>query len=58
VTIRCIRCGRAGRYRKATLLEEFGPEHGLPDVLSTIASRSGCARLAAGYSERCNLRYC
>jgi len=57
VAIRCIRCGRAGRYSKATLLAEFGSDFGLPEVLSAIAARSGCARVDAGYADRCNLRF-
>ena len=57
VAIRCIRCGRTGRYSKVTLLAEFGPDYGLPEVLSTIASRSGCVCINAGFPDRCNLRF-
>ena len=40
--VRCDRCGRAGRYRVATLVETYGLDAGLPDIAS--AMEEGCPR--------------
>ena len=39
---RCDRCGRAGRYRLATLVREYGGDAGLPDVAAAL--EGGCPR--------------
>lgn len=37
VSLACSRCSRQGRYRKTTLIEEYGGEHTLPDLRHLIA---------------------
>ncbi|MFP6705955.1 MAG: hypothetical protein VCE75_07980, partial [Alphaproteobacteria bacterium] len=32
------KCGRNGRYRKATLIEKYGSDTVLPDLLALLAS--------------------
>jgi len=34
----CQRCGREGRYRRERLIERFGADAALPDVLMALAS--------------------
>ncbi len=34
--VRCDRCGRAGRYRVATLVERYGLDAGLPAIASAL----------------------
>jgi hypothetical protein len=36
--IRCERCGRAGAYRRETLMARFGDEMALPDVLIALTA--------------------
>lgn len=36
--IKCPKCGRFGRYRRETLLAQFGPDTPLPHVLRLIAN--------------------
>ena len=38
IEIDCQKCGRNGRYRKATLIEKYGSDIVLPDLLGLIAS--------------------
>ena len=33
----CKKCGRHGRYQKATLIEKYGSDIVLPDLLALIA---------------------
>jgi hypothetical protein len=33
----CKRCGRRRQYRKATLLDQYGPDIALPDLRALIA---------------------
>lgn len=44
VRIRCDRCGRDGRYRRASLVMRYGADIGLPDLLAKIVIGSGCTR--------------
>jgi hypothetical protein len=37
VRIDCQRCGRAGSYRREGLIERFGADAALPDVLIALA---------------------
>ena len=41
IEVECKKCGRAGRYRKATLIEEYGSDVVLPDLLALIAGDCG-----------------
>lgn len=40
VELACERCGRRGRYGKARLVAEHGPDVGLPDLRARLAA--GC----------------
>ena len=40
ITIRCDRCSRVGRYRRQTLVERYGHDAAMPDVLNEIMSYS------------------
>ncbi len=53
VRIECERCGRAGRYRLHGLIERFGADAALPDVLLALAS---CER-RGDFSRRCGARF-
>ena len=35
--VECKKCGRHGRYQKATLIEKYGSDIVLPDLLALIA---------------------
>lgn len=37
VRITCAACGRAGSYRREALLDRFGRDAGLPDVLAQLS---------------------
>ena len=38
IEIDCQKCGRTGRYRKATLIDKYGSDFVLPDLLALLAS--------------------
>ena len=38
IEIDCQKCGRKGCYRKATLIEKYGRDTVLPDLLAMLAS--------------------
>ena len=50
ITIRCDRCDRVGRYKRQTLVERYGYNAALPDVLNEITA---CERNAQLPVERC-----
>jgi hypothetical protein len=54
VTIRCDRCSRAGRYQRRTLIERYGRDAAMPDVLSEITACDSNHRLSV---ERCEAYY-
>jgi hypothetical protein len=37
VRLKCEKCGREGRYRKASLIDRFGADMRLPDLRQEIA---------------------
>ena len=37
IEVECKKCGRHGRYRKATLIEKYGSDIVLPDLLALLA---------------------
>jgi hypothetical protein len=45
VRLSCSKCGRAGQYRKQTLIERFGADMRLPDLREEIAD---CSRRVSG----------
>jgi hypothetical protein len=53
VRIDCERCGRAGRYSLARLIERFGSDAAGPDVLMELAS---CER-RRDFSQPCGARF-
>ncbi len=53
VRIDCERCGCAGRYRLAGLVERGGADAALPDMLMELAS---CER-REDYSRPCGARF-
>ena len=46
VRLACAKCERRGQYRKATLIERYGPDANMVDLRLVLAS--GCAKIAAG----------
>ena len=52
VRIECPRCGRAGRYALAGLIERFGSSAALPDVLMDLAA---CER-RKDFTQPCGVR--
>ncbi len=42
LAVHCDRCGRAGRYRVATLVKTYGLDTGLPAIASAL--EEGCPR--------------
>lgn len=55
VRIRCEPCGREGRYRRTRLIERFGGDMSMPEVLSRITE--GCPRKRPFAAERCRAIY-
>ena len=53
VRLACNRCGRRGQYRKATLLERYGPAIALPDLRLEIAQCERYDHLTGG----CGVHY-
>ena len=50
ITIRCDRCSRVGRYKRRTLIERYGADSAMPDVLNEITACERNKRLSV---ERC-----
>jgi hypothetical protein len=42
----CTKCDRRGQYRKATLIERYGPDKNMVDLRLELAE--GCPKIAAG----------
>ena len=55
VCIRCEPCGREGRYRRTRLIERFGTNTAMPDVLGRITA--DCPRKRPFAPERCRAIY-
>jgi hypothetical protein len=53
VRIECPACGRSGRYGRDGLIERFGADAALPDLLLALAA---CAR-RDGFSGRYGARF-
>ena len=41
ITVQCDQCGREGRFRRAKLLDRFGPDMAMPDILNAITEDCG-----------------
>jgi hypothetical protein len=53
VRLSCEKCGRAGQYRKQTLVERYGGDIRLPDLREEIAQ---CGRKGQTH-DACMVRY-
>jgi hypothetical protein len=55
VRLACTRCQRRGQYRKATLIDRFGPDIVGPDLLTKIANCTG--GITSGQWSACGIYY-
>ena len=55
VSLRCWKCPRAGRYRKAALIERHGEAMNLPDLLRAVSA--DCPRRASLGNDPCGVHY-
>ena len=55
IEIVCDRCERRGRYRKATLLERYGGDVVMPEVLARVSA--DCPKRAGLGADVCGVRY-
>jgi hypothetical protein len=56
VRLSCTKCARRGQYRKATLIERFGPNYGLVSMRLDLAE--GCPKIAENrISDLCGVVY-
>ena len=46
LVIRCDHCDRTGRYSRAKMIDRFGPETTLPDILSAVTAGRATAHHA------------
>ena len=54
ITIRCERCDRLGRYQRETLLDRYGDEIAMPDLLNKLTD---CPHNAGLSTDRCKAYY-
>ena len=54
ITIRCDRCSRVGRYHRQTLIDRYGHDAAMPDVLNEITACERNERLSV---DRCKAYY-
>lgn len=57
ITLTCDACGRKGRYRKATLVQRYGPNAGLVNILNDLAKDCPQAVRDVQGISRCGARY-
>jgi hypothetical protein len=55
VRLKCWKCGRSGQYLKATLIDKYGADARLPDLLHKIASE--CPKMDALGNDPCGAHY-
>ena len=55
VRLKCSKCGRSGHYRKAALIEKYGANVPLPDLLHRISA--DCPKMAALGNDPCGANY-
>jgi hypothetical protein len=55
VRLTCSKCGRSGQYRKATLIENYGREIPLPDLLHLVGA--SCPKMDALGNDPCGVCY-
>jgi len=55
VRLKCAKCGRSGQYRKATLIEEYGRDIPLPDLLHLVGA--SCPKMDKLGNDPCGVSY-
>ncbi len=55
VRLSCWKCDRSGQYRKTTLIEKYGADTRLPDLLHTICAN--CPKMDMLGNDPCGARY-
>ena len=55
IDIECKECGRHGRYSKATLIEKYGDDVVLPDLLAAISG--DCKKRSSLVPQACGVSY-
>jgi hypothetical protein len=56
VRLECTKCGRRGQYRKAALIERYGPDANMVDLRLRLAA--GCPKIAANRAmDLCGVIY-
>jgi hypothetical protein len=55
VRLTCSKCGRSGQLRKATLIEKYGREMPLPELLRHVAG--DCPRMLSRGNDPCGAHY-
>jgi hypothetical protein len=55
VRLKCSKCGRSGQYRKTTLIEKYGTDVPLPDLLHRIGA--SCPKMEALGNDPCGAGY-
>ena len=55
VRLKCSKCGRSGQYRKAKLIEKYGRDIPLPELLHMIAA--DCPKMDALGNDPCGIHH-
>jgi hypothetical protein len=55
VRLTCSKCGRSGQYRKATLIERYGRDIPLPDLLHLVGA--SCPKMDTLGNDPCGVCY-
>ncbi len=55
VRLKCWKCERSGQYRKVALIEKYGADVPLPDLLHRIGAT--CPKMDALGNDQCGAHY-
>ena len=55
VRLTCAKCGRQGQYRKTTLIERYGRDIALPDLLHKVGA--SCPKMERLGNDPCGVHY-
>jgi hypothetical protein len=55
VRVSCAKCGRSGQYRKTTLIQLYGCDLPLPDLLHLVGA--SCPKMDKLGNEPCGVHY-
>lgn len=55
VRLKCWKCERSGQYRKAALIDRYGSDVRLPDLLHMVAA--DCPKMDALGNDPCGAHY-